>query len=144
LADINGYHEGYLSNQLLPGLPLERLIWAVAGLIVPGGDGFNFSSTAGEYFTCRHLSGMPPVLTVNGVNADYGMTHVFVNEVSNDIVPLTILFSPNATNVVEADVFSNLNRRDHANHGCQRRRHPRRHPAAGRQHHCHRRHQQLL
>ena len=43
------------------------------------------------------------------------MTHVFVNEVSNDVVPLTILFSPNAsTNVVEADVFSNLNRRDHA------------------------------
>ena len=42
------------------------------------------------------------------------MTHVFVNEVSNDVVPLTVLFTPNASNVVEADVFSNLNRRDHA------------------------------
>jgi glycosidase len=55
-----------------------------------------------------------PTLTVNGVNANYATTHVFVNEVSNDAVPLTILFSPNAANVVEADVFSNLNRRDHA------------------------------
>src|SRR6267154_517073 len=55
-----------------------------------------------------------PVLTINSINANYGMTHVFVNEVSNDSVPLTILFSPNVSNVVEADVFSNLNRRDHA------------------------------
>ncbi len=55
-----------------------------------------------------------PALTVNGINADYGMTHVFVNEVSNDAVPLAILFSPNVPNVVEADVFSNLNRRDYA------------------------------
>ena len=55
-----------------------------------------------------------PALTVNGINANYGMTHIFVNEVSNDAVPLTILFSPNVANVVEADVFSNLNRRDHA------------------------------
>ena len=61
-------------------------------------------------------SGESPVLTINGLNADYGTTHVFVNEVSNDAVPLTILFSPNAsTNVVESDVFSNLNRRDYAN-----------------------------
>ena len=55
-----------------------------------------------------------PALTVNGINANYGMTHIFVNEVSNDTAPLTILFSPNVANVVEADVFSNLNRRDHA------------------------------
>lgn len=55
-----------------------------------------------------------PVLTVNGVNADYGSAHVFVNELSNDVVPLTILFSPNTPGVVEADVFSNLNRRDRA------------------------------
>ena len=55
-----------------------------------------------------------PALTVNGINANYGMTHIFVNEVSNEAVPLTILFSPNVANVVEADVFSNLNRRDHA------------------------------
>jgi hypothetical protein len=58
----------------------------------------------------------PPVLSINGINGNHGVTHVFVNEVSNDAVPLTILFSPNtSTNVVEADVFSNLNRRNYAN-----------------------------
>ena len=105
LVGINGNLEAYLSNQFLPGL--------ASGTANLGTAIFNFSSTAGEYFTVPVSA--PPVLTVNGINADYGMTHVFVNEVSNDAVPLTILFSPNAsTNVVEADIFSNLNRRDHA------------------------------
>ena len=53
-------------------------------------------------------------LTVNGINADYGSTHLFINELSNDAAPLAIVFTPDATNVVEADVFSNLNRRDYA------------------------------
>ena len=109
LTDINGYQEGYLSNQFIPGLASGTANLAVTT--------FNFSSTAGEYFTVpTSLGTQPPVLTVNGINADYGTTHVFVNEVSNDAVPLTILFFPNApTNVTEADVFSNLNRRDRAN-----------------------------
>jgi glycosidase len=109
LVNINGYHEVYLSNQFLPGL--------TSGTTNLGSAAFNFSSTAGEYFTVPASSSevLPPVLTVNGVNADYGTAHVFVNEVSNDVVPLTILFSSSAsTNVLEADVFSNLNRRDHA------------------------------
>jgi glycosidase len=55
-----------------------------------------------------------PVLTVNGISADYTTTHLFVDEVAGDSVPLTIVFSPNTTNVIEADVFSNLNRRDRA------------------------------
>lgn len=55
-----------------------------------------------------------PNLTVNGVNADYTTTHVFVNELNNDAVPLTILFSPNTNSVTEADVFSNVNRRNRA------------------------------
>jgi hypothetical protein len=55
-----------------------------------------------------------PVLTVNGLNADYTTTHVFVDELAGSIAPLTILFSPNASNVVAAEVFSNLNRRDRA------------------------------
>ena len=76
----------------------------------PGGGVFNLSSTTNFYFAVLWV----PTLTVNGINADYGTTHVFVNEVSNDAVPLTIVFSPNASNVVEADAFSNLNRRDHA------------------------------
>jgi len=109
LADINGYQEAYLANQFLPGL--------AAGTGNYGTATFNFSSTSGEYFTVPAAVStvLPPVLTVNGLNADYGMTHLFVNEVSNDAVPVTVLFSPNGTNnIVEADVFSNLNRRDHA------------------------------
>lgn len=55
-----------------------------------------------------------PVLTVNGVNADYTTTHVFVNELSNDAVPLNISFTPNADPVTKVEIFSNVNRRDRA------------------------------
>ena len=55
-----------------------------------------------------------PVLTVDGMNADYTTEHLFVNEVAGDSIPVSILFSPNTNNVVEADVFSNLNRRNRA------------------------------
>ena len=55
-----------------------------------------------------------PVLTVNGVSADYTATHLFVDEVAGDSVPLTILFSPNQPNLTAVEVFSNLNRRDRA------------------------------
>ena len=55
-----------------------------------------------------------PVLTVNGANADYTTEHLFVNELNGDAVPVNVLFSPNAGGVVEADVFSNLNRRNRA------------------------------
>ena len=53
-----------------------------------------------------------PVLTVDGMNADYTTEHLFVDEVAGDSIPVTVLFSPNTNNVVEADVFSNLNRRN--------------------------------
>ena len=52
-----------------------------------------------------------PVLTVDGINAEYTTEHLFVNEVTGDSIPVTVVFSPNANNVVEADVFSDLNRR---------------------------------
>ncbi len=117
LMDINGNDYDYLSNQFLPGLAVGTgNLGASGGNYGPGGGLFNFGSTAGEYVIVPVPASAEavPVLTINGLNADYGTTHVFVNEVSNDAVPLTILFSSNASNVVEADVFSNLNRRDHA------------------------------
>jgi glycosidase len=119
LVDINGSSFVYLSNQFLPGLAVGTgNLGAAGGNYGPGGGVFNFGTVPGEYLTVPISGsggGLPPVLTVNGNNADYGTAHVFINEVSNDTVPLTILFSPNAsTNVVEADVFSNLNRRDRA------------------------------
>jgi hypothetical protein len=55
-----------------------------------------------------------PALTVNGLNADYTTTHLFVDENAGDSIPLTILFLPNATGVTTAEVFSNLNRRERA------------------------------
>lgn len=55
-----------------------------------------------------------PVLTVNGLNANYTTSHVFVDENAGDSVPLTILFTPGASGVTNAEVFSNLNRRDRA------------------------------
>jgi glycosidase len=121
MVDINGSEYVYLSNQVLPGLAVGTgNLGAGEGSYGAGGGVFDFGSIPGEYVTVPLSAssggqiGLPTTLTVNGINADYGTTHVFVNEVSNDAVPLTILFSPNATNVVEADIFSNLNRRDHA------------------------------
>lgn len=55
-----------------------------------------------------------PALTVNGVNANYTSTHVFVDEVAGDAAPLTILFTPNAANLTQVEFFSNVNRRDRA------------------------------
>ncbi|HXA45392.1 MAG TPA: hypothetical protein VNZ25_07805, partial [Candidatus Angelobacter sp.] len=112
LVDINGSAQGYLSNQFLPGLPSGTGNLGAGGTgFGPGGGVFDLSAASNRFLVVS----MAPTLTINGINADYGMTHVFVNEVSNDAVPLTILFSPNvSSNVVEADVYSDLNRRDFA------------------------------
>ena len=75
----------------------------------------NVAAASPFAFTVTAQTPSAPVLTVNGRNADYTTTHVYVNELRGDAVPLTILFSPNTNNVVEADVFSNLNRRNRAN-----------------------------
>jgi glycosidase len=112
LVDINGADFAYLSNQFVPGLPIGTGNLGAGGTYGPGGGVFNFSSTSGEYL---NVSIGPPSLTINGINADYGITHLFVNEVSNDTVPLKILFTPNtSSNIVEADIYSNLNRRNYA------------------------------
>ena len=111
LAVINGAGEAYLSNQLLPGLPPGTPNLGAGGTgYGPGGGVFDLSGTSNFCFVVSPM----PTLTVNGINADYGSRHVFINEVSNDAAPLAIVFTPNAANVMEADIFSNLNRRDYA------------------------------
>jgi hypothetical protein len=56
-----------------------------------------------------------PVLTVNGINANYTTTKFFVNELEGDSFPVNIVFRPNgAAAITRAEVFSNLNRRDYA------------------------------
>jgi glycosidase len=116
LVFLNGRDFVYLSNQFLPGLPGGTGNLGAGGNFGPGGGVFNFTSTPGEFVTIPNPASGPttPVLTVDGMNADYGTEHIFIDEVSHDLVPLVISFSPNASNVIEADVFSNLNRRDRA------------------------------
>jgi predicted RNA-binding protein with TRAM domain len=48
------------------------------------------------------------------VEADYTTTHVFVDEVAGDSIPITIFFDPQTLGVESAEVFTNLNRRDRA------------------------------
>ena len=57
-----------------------------------------------------------PVLTINGLNANYTTTHLFVDEVAATSQNLTVSFQPNAANINSAtvQVFTNLNRRDRA------------------------------
>jgi hypothetical protein len=66
---------------------------------------FNFSiGTAGD-----------PILTVNGVSADYTIDHVFVNEINNDQIPIAVFYDPAEPDVDPAtvQVYTNLNRRDY-------------------------------
>lgn len=48
------------------------------------------------------------------IEADYTTTHLFVDEIAGDIIPITIFFDPQTVAVEAVDVFTNLNRRDRA------------------------------
>ncbi len=48
------------------------------------------------------------------VEADYTTSHLFVDEVSADTVPITIFFDPGLLGVESAEIFTNLNRRERA------------------------------
>ena len=80
---------------------------------------YNTSGTNGATFSFSNGTVGDPVLTVNGVNADYTTTHVFVNEINGDQIPLTVFFNPNTQNVDPdtVQVFTNLNRRNYATLG---------------------------
>ena len=72
------------------------------------------AGTATNLFSFSVGAAGDPSLTVNGVNADYTTTHVFVNETAGDSVPLNVVFSPGQSNLTAVEAFSNLNRRDRA------------------------------
>jgi PEP-CTERM putative exosortase interaction domain len=61
LADINGGGDGYLSNQFLPGLTVG------SGNV--GTPGFNFGSTAGEYFTVSVPEPSTVAMSLSGLAA---------------------------------------------------------------------------
>ena len=48
------------------------------------------------------------------VDGNYSTTHLYLNEVTAESVPITIFFDPQATNIDTCEVFTNLNRRDRA------------------------------
>jgi len=52
----------------------------------------------------------------NPFEADYSSTHLFIDEINGDSIPIYIYFDPQAAGTVdEADIFTNLNNRDRAN-----------------------------
>ena len=77
---------------------------------------YNTNGTNNTTFSFSNGTLGDPVLTVNSVNANYTTTHVFVNEINGDQIPLTVFFNPNAQNVDAStvQVYTNLNRRDYA------------------------------
>jgi len=55
-----------------------------------------------------------PILTVNGTNANYTTTKLFVDEIAGDEREVRVEFQPGDPDVVDAEVFTNLNRRNRA------------------------------
>ena len=102
------------------GLPMYTTInykiglWNTANNEEKSAD-YNTSGTNGATFGFSLGTINDPVLTVNGVSANYTTTHVFVNELNGDQVPLTVIFSPAVANVDPTTVqtYTNLNRRDY-------------------------------
>lgn len=48
------------------------------------------------------------------VEANYSSTHLYIDEVAGESIPITIFFDPGTMGVESAEVFTNLNRRDRA------------------------------
>lgn len=48
------------------------------------------------------------------VEANYTTTHLYLNEVAGDSIPITLFFDPQTNGVESAEIFTNLNRRDRA------------------------------
>jgi hypothetical protein len=68
LAAVNGSSEGYMSNQLLPGLPVGTGNLGGGGpYSAVGGKGFNFANTPGEYFTVVPEPSTLALLGVSGL-----------------------------------------------------------------------------
>jgi len=48
------------------------------------------------------------------VEGNYTTTHLYLDEVAGDSIPVTIFFDPQAMNIETCEIFTNLNRRDRA------------------------------
>jgi hypothetical protein len=58
------------------------------------------------------ISANSTVRSGSEAEANYTTTHLFVDEIAGDSIPITIFFDPGTTGVESAEVFTNLNRRD--------------------------------
>ncbi|MEI8036833.1 MAG: alpha-amylase family glycosyl hydrolase [Verrucomicrobiota bacterium] len=108
---------GTMSNALA-GLPLGGKLRYKIGLWNPATNDEKFADhlagTDNAVFTYQNGTLGDPVLTVNGQSGNYTTTHLFVDEVAGDALPLTLTFAPGQANVTAVEVFTNLNRRDRA------------------------------
>jgi len=101
---------------VLDGLPIggevkyEIALWNSAGDEQKHAD--HVAGTDHATFIYQNGNIGDPVLTINGRNANYTTTKLFVNEIAGDMVPLSIAFEPGEANIVAAEVYTNLNRRD--------------------------------
>ena len=90
-------------------------LWNSANNEEKFGD-YNTSGTNAATFNFSIGNIGDPVLTVNGVSADYTTTHVFVDEIAGDQIPITVFFDPSVAGVdpSSVEIYTNLNRRDYA------------------------------
>lgn len=103
---------------VLSGLPIGGEVKYRIGLwnSATGEEKFADHQAGTDNFTFTYQNGVlgEPVLTINGLNANYTTSKLFIDEVAGETVPLSIVFQPGEANVTEAEVFTNLNRRDRA------------------------------
>ncbi|WP_193213758.1 hypothetical protein [Luteolibacter marinus] len=64
--------------------------------------------------TLRISAGSPVRLPAAEIEANYTTSHLFLDEVAGDSVPVTVFFDPQTLGVESAEVLTNLNRRDRA------------------------------
>lgn len=111
------YWRGTLSG-VLSGLPLGGQVKYKIGLWNAANNEEKFADhvagTDNSTFIYQNGQVGQPVLTVNGLNANYTTTKVFVDEIASDSIPLAVVFQPGEANVVAAEIYTNLNRRDRA------------------------------
>ena len=108
---------GTMSNALA-GLPLGGKLRYKIGLWNPATNDERFADhlagTDNAVFIYQNGALGDPVLLVNGQSGNYTTTHLFVDEMAGDALPLVVTFAPGQANVTAVEVFTNLNRRDRA------------------------------
>ena len=113
---------GTLGN-VLAGLDLGDEIRYRIGLWNPETNEEKFAdhqaATDNQTFIFKNGNAGDPVLTVTSatsgtLNANYTTTKLFVDEIAGESHDLVIAFEPGEANIIAAEVYTNLNRRDRA------------------------------